>query len=465
MTGLSDSTRDAAARLLFSAVLASATAVLLLGCEEEKKSGHRVPVPRLGAETVQENLCTEIAKVMCYNVFECCTGQQIEARLGVELSTTESECRRDLELVCESGIALLLRALDPEVAHVEIDVEGVTACLEQLLVGEQGCFPLVMGSPGYLEACHEGLVLPLQAVGADCLADFECKGDAYCGPDRKCKAIPRLDEPCTNVCAEGLYCGENEDGDRVCVAFQGKGEPCTDGLFIPGEPLRLCGEDLYCRQDEQQPGEPPSATCQERKAIGENCGEDEPCKDGVCLWGACGDGSECRDDSDCRGECSESGNACDSDTDCRGTCDDGFMSSCNEDADCGGTCTVSGNYCGDDWDCGYGTCAVSGLYCYGEFDCQDGSCAVSGNTCYEDFYCDTGEECISNEECVPSETCQLSRCIHQQCIGASACENRICDYVWEILDYCQVGLEAATLVFGGEPDQGSGEGAGAPPAY
>jgi hypothetical protein len=422
-----------------------------------------------------------MAKVMCYNIYECCTGQQIESRFGLELSTTEPECRRDLELVCKNSLALLLRALDPELRHVEMDAEGVVACLNALLPGDEGCFPFVMGTPQYATACHEGLVTARQAVGADCLAEFECKGDAYCGADRKCKAIPKLGEPCSDRCAKGLFCGQNEDGEDVCVAYQEAGQPCTDRYISPSEPLRLCGEDLYCEPPPEpttppMPGDtPPNGTCRERKAIGESCSDEVPCKDGICLWGVCGDGRECQDDTYCMGECSETGNACDAHTDCAGYCENDPLDTCDENADCGGVCSESGGFCDQDWDCHImgGTCQMTSYPCYGEYDCAGGTCSTTGDYCMEDFYCMEGEQCVPNERCVPADpnnSCQLGRCIHSQCVGASKCEHRICAERWSIEDICMIGLEAPDLVFGSE-ESGDGDGSGQsgypqlPPGY
>jgi hypothetical protein len=57
----------------------------------------------INAKVSERRLCAEMAEIMCHNFYRCCRGGQIEADFGISLSTTEGECRRDVELRCEDG--------------------------------------------------------------------------------------------------------------------------------------------------------------------------------------------------------------------------------------------------------------------------------------------------------------------------------------------------------------------------
>ena len=94
---------------------------------------------KIAVTASKDGLCSEIAKVVCYNVFHCCTGAQIEDALGLQQTTTEKKCRKDMELICEQNMAPVLHGLNKNT--LTVDSAGATTCLESLLPPDDECFP------------------------------------------------------------------------------------------------------------------------------------------------------------------------------------------------------------------------------------------------------------------------------------------------------------------------------------
>jgi len=223
-----------------------------------------------------------------------------------------------MELKCEEANAELLFALEKGTVVVE-DETGATTCLESFIV-EDSCFLFAPEFPAAAE-CEQPMLKGTQGVGKDCVDTIECVEDAYCGPDRKCRALPRQDQQCDNAgpkpCAAGLYCDE----EYVCQSLRKGGEDC--------DTINVCDKDLFC--DTKDPEQDP--TCKDKKAVGASCKGDKECDSDLCIPGLCANGDKCYSDDDCDGTCEDSGEECSSDDDCPGTCD------------------TSGKPCQVDWDC------------------------------------------------------------------------------------------------------------------
>ncbi len=290
------------------AMLALALVLTIGGCKQESDVSVAVD---------ETHYCSEIAKVVCENVFECCTGAEIEDQFGRTITTRKGKCLRDVELMCEQANSALLLSLRK--GTVTVDAVSADACLESLVVGDT-CFQLTAEPPIAAE-CYEALFQGTVGIGKACVYDIECTGSAYCGSDRKCKALPVKDQPCDamapRACDEGLYC----DMDSTCQPLKKGGEEC--------DAINKCGGDLFC-DDDPTDGE---NVCKSRKAVGAACGGDVECLSSYCIPGLCGDGSQCFGDDDCFGTCEDSGEECASDDDCAGTCQE------------------SGDPCLADWDC------------------------------------------------------------------------------------------------------------------
>lgn len=423
---------------LISTLIATILAVSVFGCEETQETNgeaeeHEPVTPTLDGENAHEQLCSRLAEVLCYDIFECCTGQTIEDALGTSLSVSESECRRDLELVCRDAHLPLLEAL--ERGSVSLDIDAAERCLRAQLVEEGNCFSLHKGTGPVGEACTEAMVIASLEEGERCLAAFECMGDSYCGFEDRCTAFPVQGERCDELfgCADGSYCDLDEEGNRVCRAEKKLGESC----YLNGE-NEPCEETLYCRiaEDAQQ------GVCEKNPERGEECGVDRPCQDGLeCSPGTCEDGRICLDDRECSGQCEYSQLSCSIHEDCGGYCEQSGLD-CSSHEDCPGECSNVGTPCSNDWDCGFGRCSESGAPCSSVFDCGWGSCSGTGDDCYGDRYCPEDEHCIPAEECVLDERiyCLHETCTQDYCAGASSCDGRICLEGFEETDFCEIGL-------------------------
>ena len=283
-------------------------AVSVLGCKGTEE---------ISVSVDKTHYCSEVAKVVCENVFECCTGAEIEAQFGLTITTKKGKCQRDVELMCEQANPALLLSLQK--GTVTVDAAAATTCLESLVVSES-CFLLAAELPVAPE-CFETIFEGTQGINKACVYDIECQGSAYCGSDRKCKALAVMNQPCDNMapqpCDEGLYC----DQDNTCQPLKKGGEEC--------DAIDKCAPQLYC-DDDPVDGE---NVCKSQKAVSATCGGDRECQSAYCIPGLCGDGNQCYDDNDCFGTCEDSGK------------------DCSSDDDCAGTCKESGDPCQADWDC------------------------------------------------------------------------------------------------------------------
>lgn len=318
------------------------------GCGTEQEEGDP------NVSVTQSNLCDEMAQVLCHNIFECCTGSQIEEDFGLEITTTQKTCRRDVALQCEEGNAMLLYAISAGTVAIERD--KANTCLKDLVVQDQ-CF-MVVEEPLDWTACSE-MIRGLQEDGKDCPLGFECAEDLYCAADGKCRKLPGKGEKCpSHACAKDLYCGyEGESSERKCLALKKKGESCPSSL--------ACESPLYCEYGEEDYSK---GTCQNLKAVGEPCKTSSECSSYKCVPGMCDNGNACFTASDCQGQCASSG------------------APCNSSTDCAGACELSGDPCSDDYDCNY----FESEQCINE-QCDPGTCngkPACGRRQYVIDYCE-----------------------------------------------------------------------------
>lgn len=381
--------------------VALAIAVVAAGCKDDDPLAFSTKV-------TENNLCSEVAEVMCNNIFECCTGAEIEATFGVEITTSEANCRRDMRLYCEKQTSTLQYALDK--GSASLIAGAVNTCLEAYVVGEEGCFPHVTE---FIPECDEPLIKGNQKAGAECLYSFECVADTYCGPNLKCQALPKAGESCATAvgCASGLYCGLDEENlEYTCHSLKSAGTACDSAIE--------CEAGTLCAADPEG-----NNICTALKAAGETCDSNDICRSNMCLPGTCENGATCYSVQDCgTGTCETSG------------------ASCYSNESCGGVCSTSGYGC-DDINLCPGTCAVSGYSCTSNYSCNYGNCAITGGICYEGYegsYCDTTDPddvCIQEDACVSTETCETD-----VCVGMPTCEGRTCAEDYFTADYCDASL-------------------------
>jgi hypothetical protein len=309
-----------------------------------------LPVPKV--KVTLQNLCAEMAEVSCYNMFQCCTGEQIEEVLGIAISLEPADCRRDLELICQERYAPIIWAAQK--GSVGVDTMAIAGCLQSMIVMGD-CFQHVSSIP-WQQACEvDQVVGTVQATGA-CVYQWECAAGNFCAPDGKCVALPGAGQECHDACAAGLFCDWQT---YRCAALRGSGQQCTSSS--------TCQAGLYCDFNAQGVG-----SCAAPRAVGQACDGGEDCTTGYCLPGVCaGTYTECFQDSECQGVCSTTGSACDSDYDCDSHCSLS-QDSCYSDYDCGaegGTCAPDS--CGQQQCTGAPVCAERWMildYCQGTLE-------------------------------------------------------------------------------------------------
>lgn len=274
----------------------------------------------------EKNLfCTEVAEVVCFNMFKCCTGAAIEKVLGLEITTTEETCRRDVTLICKEKNYQVLHAIGKGTVKIKNDI--ATACLSSYLVGDN-CFVYSAKAP-WVDACQETAYEGLVETGGACDLSVECATDSYCAPDKKCRAYGQAGESCaTQVCAVGLYCNYK---DTRCAAPLGENQVCSADS--------QCAKDLYCDMKMTTLDN----KCRRRAELGAVCAGNNECVSGYCIPGLC----------------TGTTHACFRKEECGGKCEGSTTMSCTTDSSCGtGKCSSSGYSCYDANGCGTGDTCV-----------------------------------------------------------------------------------------------------------
>ena len=413
------------------------------GCKEEDEL-------KVSTDPTEDNVCEEAAEVVCHNAFQCCVGEELETYFGVEITTTEKECRRDVALKCRQKYSTVFYSLAQQ--RVSLNLAQVKQCLTMSLAPDDVCFPYKAVNDKQTEACDsvtEDMIQGLVAIGGACEFDYECAGEAICTEARTCKSLLAAGQPCTGdfQCIAALHCGLNDDFESVCRTDGTAGAACAAD--------NECAEGLYCNMIGVGVGPdveaddvdsdttitvPRPGTCAAPKANGAACGvnyvsdsttgnytSDKECVSGNCLPGICADGrGDCETNADCMGACSESTVPCMYDEDCGKACSGGLYdgSYCDEASDCSGTCSLTGSTCVDATDC-LSVCvtpegASLNLTCTTTAEC------VSS---YGDGYTCSVPTCENAGSCVAAETCN----------DVSSCVGRTCAGEYYVQNYCYMG--------------------------
>jgi hypothetical protein len=332
-------------RKLWTVVCLLLAMTLLIGaCGDDDDDGGEGDA---GANLTQEEFCPEIARIVCTNLFSCCTSTEVQWVFDAQISATEEDCLQDMEISCDRSWAYYRDAMAAGTAT--LDEDQANACLNQLTaktviremqvdgetveMEEVECVEVIPAEEyesacdGAFEDWFTGNVEP----GGDCFPpddfyeadDVECVEGSFCDEETyTCVAYLGLGDECPSIdgvrCGDDLHCAYDLDADdNFCVADLAAGEDCSD---IWDE----CEEGLYCDTFGNPNAEPPvdpSLLCTVLKADGEACSDsdDGEC-DNECLPGTCGDQvTDCWTDADCVATCDPA------DTECVEECDPGSV--------------------------------------------------------------------------------------------------------------------------------------------
>lgn len=288
----------------------------------------------------QNNVCDEVAKVACHNLYQCCAEGEIEEFLNVSDPRSEEECREDVSRMCARSIASLDFGIDQK--HVRFDSKIMNDCLEALIAPSDTCATIASSLP-WTEACMNSAWIGLVDNGGACLSTGECASkDSFCGAGQTCLARPGDGQPCNFAagatgCATGLFCA----GGTTCRSQLAAGGACTSST--------QCLEGLFCDL-----AAVPSV-CAAKRALGEACTSSAACTSSQCNPGTCaGTSQTCFSNSGCTGRCADDNSACTTDSNCAT-----------------GTCSVGGTACFT-----AGACGAGGV-CVFPVVCNPGSCVGS----------------------------------------------------------------------------------------
>lgn len=417
----------------FIGVLLSVGLLMVGGCKEEEDE------LAFDINPTESNVCGEVAEVVCHNSFQCCVGAELEATYGIEVTTNESSCRRDVELMCEQQYSGTFHSLG--LGRISLDLTTIGTCLEQMLAPNDICFPYESIDKNATAACNdiEQMIQGLVPANGDCLFDFDCAGDAFCDVDRKCKILPIAGELCDPsmtddmTCKDGLHCTVAVSAITTAIEYR-----CAANVLVGAgcNVFSLCADGLYCKEKEEADiiqdtdmadYEIMTGTCTQPNANGLACEGAQECESTNCLPGFCADGRECLSESQCGGECLSSGADCSADTPCASACVGG---------------TYEGSSCITDDNC-YGSCSLSTAQCSKLTPCT--------SVCVSDLGTATSTTCVDNTTCETAyavgyvctpQTCEEAGvCTPDTCQGASACAGRKCAENFNVTDYCDLAWQ------------------------
>lgn len=273
-----------------------------------------------------DNVCSEIAKVACHNLYQCCSEGEIEDFLNVSEPRTEPQCQEDVRRLCVRAVARLDAAISAK--RMRFDSDTMNSCLRALVAPDDACATVETTLP-WAEECMNSAWVGLVADGGQCFGTFECGSrDSFCAPNQTCTAKPTNGQACSTAigCATGHFCQAG-----TCRPQSGAGQPCTS--------TTQCQGTLFCDFSAATP------VCTEVRDGGEPCTSDAGCKSGDCIPGTCeGSAQSCFTSATCGRRCTNNGNPCSVPSQCEvsGTCSITTTMTCSAQNN---TCTALGETC------------------------------------------------------------------------------------------------------------------------
>jgi len=310
----------------------------------------------VSVSTSASNVCSEVAKVACHNMYRCCSEGEIENFLNTDDARTEPQCQVDVERICERSIAKLDAGI--EAKRVKFDSDTMNKCLEALVAPDDACAIVDTMLP-WTEECMDSAWVGLVADGGQCFASFECASKtSACAPNQTCTPLGTEGQPCGQLgCATGFFCQAGTT-TPTCRAQLGAGQACAS--------TTQCLKPLFCDFQSATP------TCTDRLNGGEKCSSDQNCKSSQCIPGIC----------------------------------QGTTLDCFDNTDCSRHCADDGSFCTMDSNCGLGTCSISGFSCS-----SAAGCTQAGETCNFPVKCLPGV-------CEGEPVCTTAQLVADYCTGA-----------------------------------------------
>jgi len=287
------------------------TALVVAGCGGDGR-------PEIS--TTQDSVCSDLAEVACFDIYQCCSEGEIEATLGLHEARTQTECNDDVNALCERQLATYRFSIKNK--RVKFDAKLMNACLAAFVAPKDTCSSIAATKP-WTEACADSAWTGTVDNGGACDYAYECGTDSFCSSNRVCTAKPGDGMACSQQgCATGLFCNAG-----TCRPLLASGAVCIANA--------QCQKGLFC----DLPG---TGTCLAQHANGEACTTSAACTSATCLPGTCA----------------------------------GIPNTCFANTACSAHCADDNSFCTDDSSCQAGTCSISAAQCS-----TLTPCAIGAGTC------------------------------------------------------------------------------------
>jgi hypothetical protein len=189
-----------------------------------------------GGSVSVDDLGTELAKVSCSKIFECCTSTEAMAQFA---NITYNGQPITTEAQCEGFTGgLFTGLLTPEykdsiaAGRIEYNADAAGDCLDT--AANLSCSAYSQLSGNETVHCDAPFIVPQVADGGACAQDYECTGGGYCdgasnaAANGTCKPLPTAGQDCTEKCAQGLYCGYDQTAMKeACQTVKANGASCV----------------------------------------------------------------------------------------------------------------------------------------------------------------------------------------------------------------------------------------------
>lgn len=185
-----------------------------------------------------EDFATEMGAATCAKIFDCCTEPELMAMFeGIDPPIDSIEACNDFYGGLLTALFVPVIRDGQEAGRLIYHPDRAGECLD--VVTEMSCaeFAAVRSSESF-GGCQSP-VEPLVEDGGTCFSDDECLS-GYCDDsgedDGVCAELPGEGEACTGDCADGFYCGfDQETFEQVCQPLLADGSECdVDGACLSG---------------------------------------------------------------------------------------------------------------------------------------------------------------------------------------------------------------------------------------
>jgi len=182
-----------------------------------------------------DDLGTELAKVSCSKIFECCTSSEVMAQFA---NITYNNQPITTEAQCEGFTGgLFTGLLTPQykdsiaAGRIAYDADAAGNCLDA--AANLSCSAYAELSGHESVHCDSPFIIPKVADGGACAQDYECTSDNCEGATNSsangtCKPLPTAGQDCTDHCAQGLFCGYDQTAMKeACQPVKSNGSTCV----------------------------------------------------------------------------------------------------------------------------------------------------------------------------------------------------------------------------------------------